>query len=169
MYTLSMTDNELMEICIKLAEEAFLLGEVPVGAIVVSENGEVVGKGYNQSIRLLKPFAHAEIIAIASATDSLGNYRLKDCTLYVTKEPCIMCAGAIVEARIKRLVFGCFDKKRGAFGSMIDVNSLSLNHKIDVQGGVLSEKSEELLKSFFRARRGTEVAITGPTRNRLYA
>lgn len=74
-----------------------------------------------------------------------------------------------MEARIKRLVFGCFDKKRGAFGSMIDVNSLSLNHKIDVQGGVLSEKSEELLKSFFRARRGTEVAITGPTRNRLYA
>jgi tRNA(adenine34) deaminase len=94
---------------------------------------------------------------------------LNNCTLFVTKEPCIMCAGAILESRIKRLVFGCTDNKRGAFGSMIDANTLTLNHKVETIGGILSERSEKLLKTFFQQRRGTEVAITGPTRNRLYA
>lgn len=164
-----MDDKAYMEICVKLAEEAFQAGEVPIGAIVVSEDGQIIGKGHNQTISLTKPYAHAEIVALSSATERIGNYRLIGCTLYVTKEPCIMCAGAIVESRIKRLVFGCFDKKRGAFGSMIDVNSLPLNHKVEVQGGLLRERCEEILKLFFKLRRGTEVAITGPTRNRLYA
>ncbi len=164
-----MTDIDFMELCLELAEKAYLLGEVPVGSIVVSKSGEILGKGHNETRRLLKPFAHAEIMAISSAAERVGNYRLKDCTLYVTKEPCIMCAGTILEARIERIVFGCFDKRRGAFGSVIDINSLPLNHKVKVVGGILSERSEELLKNFFRARRGTEVAITGPTRNRLYA
>ena len=88
--------------------------------------------------------------------------------LYVSMEPCIMCAGAIIEARIKRLVFGCFDTKSGAFGSVIDVNTLPLNHKVEVKSGVYADKSEAILKKFFQARRGTEVVITGPTRNRLY-
>ena len=154
--------------CLKEAHVALDSEEVPVGAVIISPEGRVIARAHNLTRRMNRPTAHAEILAIDMAADALGNYRLLDCTLYVSMEPCVMCAGAIVEARIKRLVFGCFDGKSGAFGSAIDVNSLPLNHKVEVRGGVYADKSEAILKQFFQARRGTEVAITGPTRNRLY-
>ena len=157
-----------MMMCLKEAHVAFDSEEVPVGAVIISPEGRVIAKAHNLTRRVNRPTAHAETLAVDMAADAIGNYRLLDCTIYVSMEPCIMCAGAIVEARIKRLVFGCFDAKAGAFGSVIDVNSLPLNHKVEVTGGVYAEKSEALLKKFFQARRGTEVAITGATRNRLY-
>jgi tRNA(adenine34) deaminase len=164
-----MNDNEIMEICLKEAMLASEEDEVPVGAIILSQDSLILAQTHNLTRAINNPTAHAEVLAIEEAAMKSGNFRLNNCTLYVTKEPCIMCAGAIIESRIKRLVFGCFDYKRGAFGSLIDVNSLPLNHKVSVRGGVSSEKSECLLKQFFQQRRGTEVVITGPTRNRLYA
>ena len=163
-----MTDEHFMMMCLKEAHVAFDSEEVPVGAVIISPEGRVIARAHNLTRRMNRPTAHAEMLAIDMAADAMGNYRLLDCTLYVSMEPCVMCAGAIIEARIKRLVFGCFDTKSGAFGSIIDVNSLPLNHKVEVKSGVYAEKSEALLKKFFQARRGTEVAITGPTRNRLY-
>ena len=163
-----MTDEHFMMMCLKEAHVAFDSEEVPVGAIILSPEGKVIARAHNLTRRVNRPTAHAETLAIDMAADALGNYRLVDCTIYVSMEPCIMCAGAIIEARIKRLVFGCFDAKGGAFGSVIDINTLPLNHKVVVKTGVYAEKSEALLKKFFQARRGTEVAITGPTRNRLY-
>jgi tRNA(adenine34) deaminase len=163
-----MTDEHFMMMCLKEAHVAFGSEEVPVGAVILSPEGRVIARAHNLTRQMNRPTAHAEILAIDMAADAMGNYRLTDCTLYVSMEPCIMCAGAIVEARIKRIVFGCFDKKGGAFGSVIDVNTLPLNHKVEVKSGVYADKSEALLKKFFQARRGTEVAITGPTRNRLY-
>ncbi len=164
-----MHDEFFMEVCLESAREAYALEEVPVGALIVGPNGEPIARAHNRTIETNSPLAHAELLVIAEASQTLENFRLVGCTLYVTKEPCVMCAGAIVEARIKRLVFGCFDQKRGAFGSLLDVNELPLNHKVEVLGGVLREQSEHLLRSFFRKRRGTEAVITGPTRNRLYA
>lgn len=163
-----MTDEHFMMMCLKEAHVAFDSEEVPVGAVILSPEGRVIARAHNLTRRASRPTAHAEMLAIDMAADAMENFRLVDCTLYVSMEPCIMCAGAIVEARIKRLVFGCFDGKGGAFGSVIDVNALPLNHKVEVKGGVYADKSEALLKKFFQARRGTEVAITGPTRNRLY-
>jgi len=163
-----MTDEHFMTMCLKEAHVAFDSEEVPVGAVIISPERRVIARAHNLTQRINRPTAHAEMLAIDMAADTMGNFRLLDCTLYVSMEPCIMCAGAIIEARIKRLVFGCYDSKSGAFGSVIDVNSLPLNHRVEVNGGVLAEKSEALLKKFFQARRGTEVAITGPTRNRLY-
>jgi tRNA(adenine34) deaminase len=162
-------DEYFMKICLDEAMAAFMSDEVPVGAVVVSPDNQVIAKGHNLTIQKNSPLAHAETVVIDMAAKVLGNFRLTGCTLFVSKEPCIMCAGAIIEARIKRVVFGCYDVKRGALGSLIDVNQLPFNHKFDVQGGVLEKKSKKLLKEFFQIRRGTEVAITGPTRNRLYA
>jgi tRNA(adenine34) deaminase len=164
-----MNDEELMEICLEEAMLAFEENEVPVGALIVSSDNSILSRTHNLTRTSNKPTAHAEVLAIEEASKKIGNFRLNNCTLFVSKEPCIMCAGAILESRIKKLVFGCFDNKRGAFGSMIDVNILSLNHKVQVLGGISGEKSKTLLKDFFQQRRGTEVAITGPTRNRLYA
>ena len=164
-----MDDEELMEICLKEAILASEEDEVPVGALIVSSDNNILSRTHNLTRTANRPTAHAEVLAIEEASKKSGNFRLNNCTLFVTKEPCIMCAGAILESRIKRLVFGCFDIKRGAFGSLIDVNIFPLNHKVEVLGGILGDKSEILLKHFFQQRRGTEVAITGPTRNRLYA
>jgi tRNA(adenine34) deaminase len=152
-----MDDLHFMEMCLREAEKAFTEEEVPVGAIIISPQKKVIARAHNLTIRSNRPTSHAEILAINMAADMLDNYRLTDCTLYVSMEPCIMCAGAIVEARIKRVVFGCFDEKGGAFGSVLNVNALPLNHKIDVQGGVLKEKSEAILKRFFQSRRKGEV------------
>ena len=163
-----MTDEHFMMMCLKEAHVAFDSEEVPVGAIILSPEGKVIARAHNLTRRVNRPTAHAEMLAIDMAADAMGNYRLVDCTLYVSMEPCIMCAGAIIEARLKRLVFGCYDKKRGAFGSVIDANLLPLNHKVAVTGGVLKNDCAKLLQEFFSLRRGTEVAITGPTRNRLY-
>jgi tRNA(adenine34) deaminase len=158
-----------MTLCLKEAARAFDGDEVPVGAVIVSPDGKVIARAHNLTLKKGLPTAHAEIVAIEKAAKRLGNHRLLGCTLVVSKEPCIMCAGAIVEARIRKVIFGCYDIRRGALGSMTDVNQLGLNHKVEVQGGLLAEESEALLKRFFQLRRGTEVAITGPTRNRLYA
>jgi tRNA(adenine34) deaminase len=164
-----MNDKELMEICLEEAMLASEENEVPIGALIISHDNMILSRTHNQTRAANRPTAHAEVLAIEDASCKSGNFRLNNCTLFVTKEPCIMCAGAILESRIKRVVFGCFDVKRGAFGSLIDVNALPLNHKVEILGGVSSEKSKTLLKRFFQQRRGTEVAITGPTRNRLYA
>ena len=168
-YIVSMHDELFMQLCLDEALEAYNSEEVPVGALIVAPDGKPIARAHNLTMQMNSPIAHAEILAITEAAKVLDNFRLTGCTLYVTKEPCIMCAGTIIEARIKRLVFGCFDQKRGAFGSLLDVNKLALNHKVEVRGGVLRERSEDLLRRFFRQRRGAEVVITGPTRNRLFA
>jgi tRNA(adenine34) deaminase len=166
---LSMEDEFIMQTCLEEAEKAFDEGEVPVGAAVISPDGEILAKAHNLTIHANSPTAHAEILAINEAARAMGNYRLTGCSLYVTMEPCVMCAGAMVEARIKKVVFGCFDAKRGGLCSVVDINTLPLNHKLEIEGGVLEDRSKALLRRFFQLRRGTEVVITGPTRNRLYA
>ena len=164
-----MNDVELMKICLAEAQIAYDLEEVPVGAVVVAEDDTILSRTHNLTRSINNPTAHSEVLAIEEASQKSGNFRLNGCTLFVSKEPCIMCAGAILESRIKRVVFGCFDTKAGALGSLFNINNLPLNHKFEVTGGVLKDESESLLKEFFQARRGTEAVITGPTRNRLYA
>lgn len=164
-----MQDELFMEMCLEQALLAADAGEVPVGAVIVSEAGKVLALAHNLTIHRNSPLAHAEMLAMEKAAAMLKNYRLTGCTLYVSKEPCLMCSGAIQEARIKNVVFGCFDTKRGALGSACDANTLPANHRFDVRGGLMKERSEALLKSFFRMRRDTEVVVTGPTRNRLIA
>ena len=135
----------------RLAVEA---GEVPIGAVVVRE-GVVIARGQNRVLRDVDPTAHAEIVAIRAAAGALGNYRLNSCTLYVTLEPCAMCAGAMIHARLDRLVFAAADPKAGAAGSVLAVlNHSKLNHEMRVEQGILADESSELLKCFFRERRG---------------
>lgn len=146
----TLTEHERwMESALRQAERAFEEEEVPVGAVVVHE-GRIIGKGYNQNERLKDPTAHAEIIAITAAANALGDKRLDGCTLYVTLEPCAMCAGAIVLARIPVLVFGAYDAKAGACGTLMNiVEDPRLNHRVHVVPGVLDTRSTALLKSFF--------------------
>jgi tRNA(adenine34) deaminase len=149
-----MDDSEFMGLALDLAREAGAAGEVPVGAVVVID-GEVVGRGCNQPIGRHDPTAHAEITALRDAATRLGNYRLPGSTLYVTLEPCAMCAGAIMHARVERVVFGAPDPKTGAAGSVIDLFAESrLNHHTSVTGGVLADDCGSLLSGFFAARRG---------------
>jgi tRNA(adenine34) deaminase len=148
-----MQDQDYMRMAIALAEEAGILGEVPVGAIVVN-NGEVIGRGRNAPISLNDPTAHAEIQAMREAAKHLGNYRLVDCTLFVTLEPCAMCSGAIQHARISRLVYGARDPKTGCCGSVIDLMAENkLNHHCEVTANVMAEECGSLLSSFFKQRR----------------
>jgi len=148
-----MDDSEFMGLALDLAREAGAAGEVPVGAVVVW-GGEVVGRGFNQPLGRHDPTAHAEIMALRDAATRLGNYRLPGCSLYVTLEPCAMCAGAIMHARIDRVVFGARDPKTGAAGSIIDLFAESrLNHHATIVGGVLADECGSLLSSFFSARR----------------
>ena len=131
-------------------------GEVPVGAVVVCE-GEVIGRGHNQRETQQSPLAHAEILAIQEASSRLRSWRLSECDLYVTLEPCVMCVGAILQARIRRLVFGCLDAKAGAVESLFALcDDARLNHRLPVAGGVLARESAELLASFFKALRETK-------------
>jgi tRNA(adenine34) deaminase len=142
-----------MEEALRAAQRALEAGEVPVGAVVVRE-GRIVGRGWNRNLTDNDPTAHAEIVALRDAGIHLGNYRLADCDLFATIEPCAMCAGALVHARIRRLVYGADDPKAGAVHSALEViNHPSLNHKMEVQGGVLAGKSAEILQEFFRKRR----------------
>jgi len=142
-----------MEEALRCAQRALEMGEVPVGAVVVF-GGQIVGRGWNRNIADSDPSAHAEIIALREAGASVGNHRLGDCELFVTIEPCAMCAGAMVHARMKRLVFGSDDPKAGAVHSVLRVvNHPLLNHKMEVRGGVLAGRSAEVLKTFFRNRR----------------
>lgn len=146
-------DIAFMQQALELAGLAANNGEVPVGAIVVKD-GEIIGRGSNAPISLQDPTAHAEIQALRQAAMHLGNYRLIDCTLYVTLEPCAMCAGAIQHARFKRLVYGARDPKTGACGSVIDLmGEAKLNHHTEVIGGVLAEQCGALLTDFFKLRR----------------
>ncbi|MFT4926481.1 MAG: tRNA(adenine34) deaminase [Phenylobacterium sp.] len=147
------TDELWMEKALELAAVAESKGEIPVGAVLVKD-GEVVGQGYNASILLSDPSAHAEMMAVREAGKLLNNYRLVDCTLYVTLEPCPMCAGLLVHSRIKRLVFGASDLKTGSAGSVMNLlqNEL-LNHQVEVTGGVLRAECSERLSAFFKRRR----------------
>jgi tRNA(adenine34) deaminase len=148
-----MTDVEALALALDEARAAAAAGEVPVGAIVVA-NGEVVGQGQNRVLRDLDPTAHAEIVALREAARALGNYRLPGCEIFVTLEPCAMCAGAMVHARLSRLVYAAADPKAGAAGSVLQVlNHPQLNHQMAVTSGELAEESGELLRSFFRERR----------------
>jgi tRNA(adenine34) deaminase len=147
-------DELWIEQCIELAKLAWQSNEVPVGAIIVDGEQNVIGWGYNQLITNHDPSAHAEIMAIRSAGQNVLNYRHLDSTLYVTLEPCIMCAGALVHARLKRVVFGASDKKTGAAGSYMDYfNQEGLNHYCEVKPGVLADKTGQLLSDFFAMRR----------------
>lgn len=150
---IAMNDAEYMAMAIELARDAWQAGEVPVGAIVVLD-GQIVGKGFNQPISRHDPSAHAEIMALRDAGKHIANYRLPECSLYVTLEPCTMCAGAIMHARIKRIVFGAADPKTGAAGSVVNLfKEERLNHHTEIEGGVLAKECGELISSFFRERR----------------
>jgi tRNA(adenine34) deaminase len=142
-----------MEEALRCAQRALEAGEVPVGAVVVHD-GQIVGRGWNRNITDCDPSAHAEIVALREAGVPLGNHRLEDCELFVTIEPCAMCAGAMIHARIRRLVYGSNDPKAGAVHSVMQVlNHPKLNHKIEVRGGVLAGRSAEVLQTFFKSRR----------------
>lgn len=146
-------DELFMREALALAGQAAALGEVPVGAIVVKD-GEIIGRGFNQPISSHDPTTHAEVVALRDAAQQMKNYRLVDCALYVTLEPCMMCVGAMLHARLKRVVFGASDPKTGACGSVIDLPAEEkLNHHATFEGGVLQEECSALLTAFFRTRR----------------
>ena len=137
------------------AEKAYEAGEVPVGAVVVFKN-RIIGRGYNQREQLNDPTAHAEIIAITAAANTLGDWRLSDCLLYVTKEPCPMCAGAIVNSRLKQVVFGCYDEQEGCCGSLYQLcGDPRFKTQVAVKGGVLEKRSLSLIQDFFKLQRNT--------------
>lgn len=144
--------NFLKEALIE-ARKAYELGEVPVGCVIVVGD-EVIARSYNKRINQKSATSHAEILAINEASKKLGRWILDDATIYVTLEPCLMCAGAIIQARMKRVVFGAFEEKHGAFGSLIDVNDIQgLNHRVEVTGGILEAEVKEMMKSFFQKLR----------------
>jgi len=150
---MNLADEKFMREAMVLARQAEAGGEVPVGAVLVKD-GVVVGSGWNQPITAHDPTAHAEVMALRAAASLGGNYRLTGTTLYVTLEPCAMCAGALVHARVQRLVYGAADTKAGAAGSVFNlVQSDALNHRLEVEGGVLAEECGALLKAFFTRRR----------------
>ena len=137
----------------KLAEKGFSKNEVPVGAVIVCYD-RIIGRGYNQCESLVDPTAHAEILAISAAANTLDDWRLNKCTIYVTKEPCVMCAGAIINSRINRLVFGAYDKKKGACGSVYQLcGDKLLESNTVVKGGILENKCSSILKDFFSSKR----------------
>jgi tRNA(adenine34) deaminase len=147
------SDEAWMRYAIRLAQRAEQQGEVPVGAVIVKDN-RCLAEGWNNAIKAYDPTAHAEVMALRGAGLALENYRLIDTTVYVTLEPCVMCMGALSHARIKRLVFGAFDPKRGAVCNALSLTDASfLNHRIEWQGGVLETDCSAILKDFFRARR----------------
>lgn len=150
---ISNTDEHWMQYALSLADKAEAMGEVPVGAVLVKDD-EIVGEGWNQPITLHDPSAHAEVMAIRAAGNSLENYRLPNTTLYVTLEPCAMCAGLMIHSRIQRVVFGAFDPKTGAAGSVFDtLIDQRHNHSIEVVGGILETECSNHLKAFFKKRR----------------
>jgi tRNA(adenine34) deaminase len=146
-------DERFLRECLREAEAAERAGEVPVGAIVVRA-GAIIGRGRNVSIAAHDPSGHAEIVALRDAAAAVGNYRLVDAELYVTVEPCLMCVGAVVQARLRAVVFGCVDPKAGALGGAFDVSRLpGVNHHFEIRGGVCESEARALLQRFFRARR----------------
>jgi len=152
-------DRAHMAQALALAESAAAEGEVPVGALVVDADGKVIGQGVNRVIRDHDPTAHAEVVALRDAGQHLGNYRLPGATLYVTLEPCAMCVGAMLHARLARIVFGAPDPKTGACGSVLDLGGVAqLNHHTVIVGGVMADECGDVLRRFFRARRGRQAA-----------
>ena len=150
----SRDDESWMEQALEQARLAAQAGEVPVGALVIKD-GEIIGLGHNRNLLDHDPAAHAEIVALRQAAARLGNHRLTGCEMFVTIEPCAMCAGALVHARLARLVYGASDPKAGAAGSVLQVlNHPGLNHKMEIRSGVLAEKCSEILQKFFREKRG---------------
>jgi tRNA(adenine34) deaminase len=155
----SQQDVQFMLRAMALAQQAEQLGEIPVGAVVVSQ-GTIVGEGFNQSISLNDPSAHAEMLAIRAAGQTLENYRLPECTLYVTLEPCPMCAGLLVHSRIKRVVFASADNKTGAAGSVFNLlNESKLNHRVKCEQGLLQAECSAMLSNFFKRRRQQQKAV----------
>jgi len=149
------SDTDAIHVALDQARLAAEAGEVPIGAVIVYQ-GEIIARGQNSVIRHVDPTAHAEILALRTAAKALGNYRLAGCMLYVTLEPCAMCAGAMIHARLDRLVFAAADPKAGACGSVLSVlNHPQLNHQMQVEQGIAAEESAELLRGFFRERRQT--------------
>ena len=150
------SDELWMEEALREAQRALALGEVPIGAVVVCD-GRVIGRGCNRPITENDPTAHAEILALREAGRALRNYRLENCDLFVTVEPCAMCAGAITHARIRRLIYGADDPKAGGVRSVVGVlNHQGLNHQVEVTAGVLAGRCREMLQAFFREKRGEE-------------
>ena len=157
---LSRDDQALMREALRLATKAAASDEVPIGA-VIAKNGRIIGRGYNQVEMLKDPTAHAEILAITQAAATVGDWRLNECDMFVTKEPCPMCAGAAVHARLRRVVFGCEDLSNGAAGGLINLLQMpQLNHRCDINSGVLAQECSELLQEFFRGKRGGNQQIT---------
>lgn len=151
---ISEQDIAFMQYALDLADLAEAKGEIPVGAVLVDKNQNIIGKGWNQTIQLSDPSAHAEMLAIRQAGQAIGNYRLLDCTLYVTLEPCPMCAGAILHSRIGRLVFGASDYKTGAVGSRYHLfEDYKMNHFLEIQGNVLGKECSQKISDFFKRRR----------------
>ncbi|WP_332852372.1 tRNA adenosine(34) deaminase TadA [Duganella sp. S19_KUP01_CR8] len=153
-----MPDEDFMRQALEQAQHAWDLGEVPVGAVVVKD-GVVIARGYNQPIGQHDPTAHAEIVALRAAAEALGNYRLPGCELYVTLEPCVMCSGAMMHARLAKVVYGATDPKTGACGSVLNLfEQEQLNHHTAIAGGVMADECGAMLKSFFAARRAAAAA-----------
>jgi len=150
-------DEEYMTKALVLAERAYVLGEIPVGAIVVSPEGEIIGEGWNLREQLQSPTAHAEILAIEQAAKTLGSWRLSGCTLYVTLEPCPMCAGAIMNSRLKRVVYGAFDDKNGACSSVVNLFEERFTHIPFVRSRILMQECGDILTRFFRELRDRDV------------
>jgi tRNA(adenine34) deaminase len=153
------TDEHFMREALRLANKALKAEEVPVGAVVVRE-GKIIGRAHNQVDLLKDATAHAEMLALTQAEAAVGDWRLTDCDVYVTKEPCAMCAGALVHTRIRRVIFGCADPAAGAAGSVINLLEMpTLNHRCDIAVGVLENECAAILKDFFRERRGSRNEI----------
>lgn len=149
-----MTDADAMQIALKNARLAANLGEVPVGAVITDDGGAIIAAAHNLTITNCDPTAHAEIVAIRSAAVAVGNYRLNGLTLYTTIEPCVMCAGSIVNARFDRLVYGAPDRRYGAVETLYQICSdTRLNHRLDIIGGILADECSSLMTEFFRAKR----------------
>jgi tRNA(adenine34) deaminase len=158
-----MASDAYMRLALEQAQQAWDLGEVPVGAVVVKD-GEVIAVGCNQPIGKHDPTAHAEIVALRAAAEKLGNYRLPGCELYVTLEPCVMCSGAMMHARLAKVVFGAADPKTGACGSVLNLfEQEQLNHHTEVVGGVMADECGAMLKNFFAARRAAATAAKRAT------
>ena len=148
-----MQEKEWMEKALELAREAADAGEVPVGCVITDRDGLVIGRGRNRREEKGDATAHAEIVAINEACESLGTWRLSGCALYVTLEPCPMCSGAVINSRIDRVVYGCDDSVAGCCGSVLRLNRYPFNHTFDIIGGILADQSAAILKDFFEARR----------------
>lgn len=146
-------DLYYMKASLELARLALDIGEVPVGALIIDKNGEVISKAYNLRENKKNAVAHAEVLAIKQACEALGDWRLSGCTLYVTLEPCPMCTGAIVNSRIKRVVFGAYDMQAGCCGSVANFNAYPFNHSFEITGGVMEDECRELLTVFFDKKR----------------